>query len=110
MYKDGIRSDGSKIGTYSNLTIEFKKIKGQKYDHITLKDTGDFYDSFKPFVDSNGDIEINTDPIKIDVFGDKTNLIEKYGSNIVGLTSENIDKLNKVLIPKIRKYVLEQVF
>lgn len=39
----GLRSDGSEITpSYSNLTIELKKAKGQPTDRVTLFDTGGF--------------------------------------------------------------------
>ena len=50
---DGERADGKMIetnqadGKYHPLTIEYKKEKGQKYDVVTLKDTGKFYKSLK---------------------------------------------------------------
>jgi hypothetical protein len=49
----GLRSDGSEIlPSYSDFTIEMKKLKGQPYDRVTLQDTGDFYRGIKS--DVNG--------------------------------------------------------
>lgn len=40
----GFRSDGSEIlPSYSDFTIQMKKLKGQETRWVTLKDTGDFY-------------------------------------------------------------------
>lgn len=62
MYELGVDAKGEPLGDYSPVTIHGKpgpngfpgKIeKGQRYDHITLKDTGEFYDSMKVQVDSD---------------------------------------------------------
>ena len=47
LYEEGIDSQGRSLGEYTPYTIEIKKSKGQRVDHITLKDTGAFYASFK---------------------------------------------------------------
>lgn len=57
LYDKGITADGISLGEYSPATIqgtsnfEGKIQKGQRYDHITLKDSGKFYESFifKPY-------------------------------------------------------------
>lgn len=39
----GLRADGSEITpSYSELTVQIKKMKGQVFDHVTLRDTGAF--------------------------------------------------------------------
>ena len=39
----GLRADGSFISpSYSPMTVEIKKAKGQPYDRVTLRDTGEF--------------------------------------------------------------------
>ena len=111
LFEKGIRSDNTQIGEYSPFTISIKQAKGQRYDHITLKDTGDFYDSFTAFVDSSGDIEIETDPIKIDAFtGLQTDLTIKYGKDIVGLTQDNLEIIQAKLIAPVQKYIKKNIF
>ena len=108
LFDKGIRANKTKIGKYSPFTIEMKRAKGQPFNHITLKDTGEFYESFFAFVDSSGDIEIKTEPIKVDEFtGLETNLLFKYGEEIVGLTPDNLDILNRKILIPVQKYVQE---
>lgn len=107
LYDKGIDSEGRSLGDYSANTIEGttqyegKKQKGQRYDHITLNDTGAFYESFKVFLDSNSDFEITADTLK-----DTTDLIEEYGENILGLTEESLgilrEKAKEIIINYLR--------
>jgi len=88
LYERGVTVDGLSLGEYSPATIHgtsnFKgKIeKGQRYDHITLNDTGATYESEK-FVNNNDGflLTINTNLHGID-------LEEKFGK-IVGLDEKN---------------------
>ena len=50
-------------GEYSPYTVMLKKEKGQITDHVTLKDTGEFYRSFKTYWDKS-EIVITADTIK----------------------------------------------
>ncbi len=61
--------------------------KGRGGKPYTLRDTGEFWDSFKVIV-SNGLITIDADPFK-----DDDNLFDIYGQDIVGLTDENLQVL-----------------
>lgn len=87
LYDKGITSDNKELGEYSNATIqgtsnfEGKISKGQPYSHITLKDTGAFYESFK-FRNTNDGIIISANTMKPDVD------LMTYG-NILGLTNQN---------------------
>lgn len=82
---DGVFSDGTPTGKYSPLTILYKRAKGDRYDHMTFKDTGQFYDSWEVRVDRDG-LDINADG---QVSAD-TNLFTIYGNDILGLTDENM--------------------
>ncbi len=88
-------------GGYSPATITIKIAKNQPTDHITLKDTGEFYDSWTVVVKIN-EIEILANPIK----PGGTNLFEEWGDEIVGLNEENLEKyrqyLKRVLLSVIR--------
>jgi hypothetical protein len=88
LYNKGIDSNNITIGEYSNFTKDIKQRNGQRFDHITLNDTGAFYDSFKVYLTPDNDFLIYSDPIK-----DDTNLIEEYGEDIIGLTEDNLDKI-----------------
>lgn len=80
---EGKTADEGELGTYSPFTVVIKKQKNQPSDRVTLKDTGDFYSSFKVTAKKNETI-IFADTIK----GDK-DLEEVYG-NILGLNEENL--------------------
>lgn len=79
----GKTADGEQITPgYANSTIAYKKRKGQPYDRVTLRDTGEFYkkmyakaDNDKIFIGS--DVEYSHD------------LSEKYTDKIFGLDKEN---------------------
>lgn len=86
-------------GSYSPYTILLKKDKGQITDHVTLKDTGHFYSSFKTLWSAQGDgvIEITADTIKDG--GD--DLIERWGRDIIGLDETNIGVLREYAKKKV---------
>ncbi len=87
LYDKGITADGKYLGAYSPATIEGtgqyagKKAKGERYDHITLHDMGDFYASFKIAIEPQKFI-ISGDTQKPDVD------LMTYGE-ILGLTEQN---------------------
>lgn len=89
LYKRGIDSTGTPLdkigGVYARETVRIKQEKGQEADFVTLKDTGEFYRSFRVFLNGNSDLEIVTDPIK-----DGVNLFARWGEDVVGLTQENL--------------------
>lgn len=88
LFEQGIDSLGNSLGEYSDFTVEVKKLKGQRFDHITLRDSGDFYNSFQVNVGKNFFV-INADPIK-----DDTNLFTEFGVDIVGLTDTSKNELS----------------
>lgn len=89
LYEQGINSLGVSIADYMPyrpLTISIKEAKGQPTDRVTLRDEGDFEDSFY--------LEVNNTQFEIKASDFKTeDLIKKYGRQILGLTSENISEL-----------------
>jgi len=90
----GIRSDSSPIEPpYTPLTVAIKKVKGQPFDRVTLRDEGDFYQGIKIEVFQNEFRLIGTD--------NKTFKLEsKYGEAILGLTQENrIRLIEEILLP-----------
>lgn len=109
LFEEGIDSLGVSLGSYSTATIEGtanfegKKSKGQRFDHITLLDTGEFYKSFKITV-TNGGFIMDANPVKED-----GNLFDDFGKEIVGLTQENlqivIDAIREKILTKIRKQI-----
>ena len=80
----GITSGGSSIRPfpYAKSTINYKRRKGQPTDRITLKDSGDFYESIQ--VEARPvDFVISTQ-ITYSIF-----LVARY-ADILGLTAENL--------------------
>ena len=99
LFDEGIDSDGNSLGRYADFTIELKKEAGQRFDHITLLDTGKFYKSFKITV-SKGGFFIDADPVK-----EKSNLFDNFGEEILGLTKENL----QIVIDAIREKILAEI-
>jgi hypothetical protein len=97
LHDKGVDSLGVTLGQYSAYTKQIKLNKGQSIKHITLKDTGEFYESFDVKPNQKG-FTIFADAQKED-----TNLIEAYGKDILGLTDESI----KLLIEFIKPYYIE---
>lgn len=101
----GIDSKGNSLGEYSPFTIRLKIQKGQRHDHVTLLDEGDFYESFKVNVDSNGFTIEADDFSKYD-----RPLTEIYGVEIIGLTDENKASLNEYIIDNYGEYIASKLF
>jgi len=100
LFDDGIRSDGSSLPDYSNTSIN---VYGKQAGHITLKDTGEFYQSFVVKVDNSG-IDIIADTQK-----DDTDLAKKYRKEILGLTEENTGLLRELLTNNYREYLRDRI-
>lgn len=101
LYEKGIDAEGRSLGEYSLATIygtsnfAGKIEKGQRYDHITLNDTGEFYQSFR-FVNQSDGFTITADSVK-----DGNDLEQVFGK-IVGLTQESVQEI----IPEVREKML----
>lgn len=98
----GVNSKGQQLdevgGEYSPYTVMIKKEKGQITDHVTLKDTGRFYRSFKTYWDDSAkEIVITADTI---VEGGD-NLIDRWGREIIGLDEQNIGVLREYAKQKL---------
>ena len=104
LYELGVDSLGNSLGEYSPFTIPFKVEKGQRFDHITLKDTGDFYESFIVTPLKTG-FKIDANPIK-----DDDNLFDLFGKDIVGLTEENQERLVAFIEADFNKKLEERLF
>lgn len=108
LFNKGIDSTGKSLesigGFYSFETVNIKNEKGQPTDRVTLKDSGDFYNSFRVFLNNKGFV-ITADTIK-----DTDNLIDRWGADILGLTDESLstlrDKAKQIIIPYVRKKIL----
>lgn len=89
LYEEGIEGRGIEIMSYQPYTaktIKIKQKKGQPYDRVTLKDTGEFYSSLHVEFDDEGFYVTSTD--------DKAEyLLARYGKTIFRLTNENFSEL-----------------
>ena len=107
LYEMGVNSKGESIGDYSIKTIGIKEEKGQITDHVTLNDTGAFYESFSVVLNSSFDFEISANVIK-----DTSNLIEDWGKEILGLNEDSLKllrvKVKEILIPYVKKTILNR--
>jgi len=100
MWSKGIDGFGKSLGEYSPYTKKIKSTKGQRIDHITLRDTGEFHKSIKVILTSAG-VQITSDPVK----EDGTNLINEYGEAILYLTESNLNEFkNDFLKPDLLIY------
>lgn len=96
LYDKGVDSFGRRLKEYSNLTKKIKRSKGQPFNRTTLFDTGSFTKLFQ--INKNKQI-FSTDPKSSD-------LQDKYGTAIFGLTEENNKKVNyEIFKPKIQEFV-----
>ena len=106
LYERGIDRNGKALSDehpYRPMTIEFKMAKRQPYDRVTLRDEGDFHSSFK--IDArHNDFEIYATDIKTLM------LAEKYGSEIFGLTNENLNEfICEYLYPELREQLIKSL-
>ena len=87
LYNKGVDSLGLPIGSgeYKPFTIAEKQRKGQRYDHITLNDTGAFYNSWVVVVHLDGLI---LDADDHSIYDEP--LFDVYGEDVLGLTDESI--------------------
>lgn len=122
LYDGGIDSTGTRLsnigGSYTPSTVLIKNDarnspKGRSFrvvtpDRVTLFDEGDFYKSFGIKVTEEA-FTLFADPIKSGAQG-STNLFDRWGVNIVGLTDENLIILQDAIIPDIQKAIKERIF
>lgn len=85
----GVDEDGDVIGFYSMLTERISKGRKKFNTPYTLNDTGEFFRSMYVQVLKDSFV-IDADPKK-----GTTNLFDKYGEGIIGLTAENLDKVKE---------------
>ena len=100
LFKEGVDGLGDKLKQYTPFTISIKESKTPKQptDRTTLKDTGQFYNSFRVDVNQGGEVKI--------VVNDINDLTEKYGINILTLSDDGIEKIKPQVIEKIKEYVI----
>lgn len=107
LYEQGVNRLGVNImdyAPYSPLTIEIKKEKGQPYNRVTLRDEGDFEQSFY--------VEADRQQFTIKAADWKTeDLIQRYGRQILGLTEENkIILIWAYIYPELKAKTKEYIY
>jgi hypothetical protein len=108
---EGVNSQGEQLsdigGAYSPITMELSRKKGRpkrSATTINLRDTGEFYRSFRVTVrDSEIVISANTRKPT----GDLTN---RWGDDILGLTDENKQKLINFAKVKYLQYLKRTIW
>lgn len=97
---EGVKSNNEPIEpAYSQSTIQRKKQKGQPYDRVTLKDTGDFYRGYHLQV-------INGELVEDSNVTYAPKIEKKYGAGIWGLSDDsNETYVNFYLEPDLQKRV-----
>ena len=106
LYEKGIEGRGTEIMSYQPYTartIRIKQKKGQPYDRVTLKDTGEFYNSLHVEFDNEGFYVTSTD--------DKAKyLLARYGKTIFRLTDENFSELlSDYIKPSLQEKLKERL-
>lgn len=134
LYDKGIDSKGTSLGQYSPATIQgTKNFKGKielglRYDHITLYNSGEFYNSWKfknkateflftanakkTSMENAYDQGAHGNVFKLSKKQKVTNvdLTLEYGKDIIGLTNENIAKVRVWVKPDVVKKIRREVF
>lgn len=97
---EGIDSLGNTLGDYSEISVE---VFGKREGHITLEDTGDFYNSFRVFVTFD-DLTITANTLK-----DDTDLTFRFGKDIIGLTEPNLEKVKELILESMIKVIRKMI-
>lgn len=96
----GILADEKELPFYSKTSVDvYGKPSGKRW---TLKDTGDFYDSFDIVQVTEKDLTINADSVKEDVD------LSEYGK-ILGLTEESRLILKDKIIGQVQEIILNEI-
>jgi hypothetical protein len=104
MYNLGVDGKGETLGEYAPVTISFYKPRAAsigndgRTDHVTLKDTGEFYASFRVASTNEGLV------VKAETDKGDNDLIDIY-PNLLGLT----DASKAEILPEIRQSILELI-
>lgn len=86
---------------YSATTRLMKFLKHQPTNRVTLRDTGDFYQSFKVVATIEG-FELEATDFKTE------KLVFKYGKDIIGLTDKNLSIfVHEYIYPELNRTLRE---
>jgi hypothetical protein len=104
LFNKGIDALGNSLGDYSQTSVE---VFGKRAGHITLKDTSEFYESFVVLVRKDS-LVIRANTFKEGEKG-TIDLTDRFGDEIIGLTSENLEVITEMILINIIKYVKKQL-
>lgn len=99
LFKLGQDAKGDSLGSYADSTKRIKIKKRQPVDRVTLKDTGDFYDSITvTATDTEVIIETSIEYAKY--------LVKRYGKDILGVQDMLLkDFYEKYIVPELDKKI-----
>lgn len=107
LFEKGIDAKGKSLisigGAYSFATVEIKRRKGQQTDWVTLKDTGDFYESFEVLPRRNEFV------IAANTLKEGEDLQARWGDDLLGLTEESRKVLLFNLIPLLQNEIKKRL-
>lgn len=107
LFTTGSDTNGRSLGVYAKKTIQRKIKKGQPYDRVTLRDTGDFQKSISLKISQKGFTFIASDY--------KTEELQsRYGADILGLPTtvwneQFRQQYANRIIATLRKKLLEKL-
>tara|TARA_R110001632_G_scaffold186363_1_gene306735 strand:+ start:3637 stop:4083 length:447 start_codon:yes stop_codon:yes gene_type:complete len=109
--KKGLNSEGVKLsdigGEYSAVTLDLNPDKVA--DKVDLFDTGKFYESIIAQANLVDFVEITANPIKVEESGQRVNLYNRWGKDIIGLNEENLQELIEIVKDKLIIEILKKV-
>ena len=106
LFKKGERSDGLKLTpAYADSTKSYKRKRGQRISNVTLKDSGDFYNSIRVYP-ADEEVEIKTDgSLNYSKF-----LEGRYGAEIYGLQDKFIKEFyNRFISKPVTRFIQKAV-
>ena len=103
LFNLGEDSTGASLGEYAPFTVVIKQEKGQRFDHITLNDTGEFYESFT-FHATGTELIFDANPVK-----DDDNLFDNFGIDILGLNYFDRNRLIETIYIELKFYLLNKL-
>jgi hypothetical protein len=103
LFNLGEDSTGASLGEYAPFTVVIKQEKGQRFDHITLNDTGEFYESFT-FHATGTELIFDANPVK-----DDDNLFDNFGIDILGLNDFDRNRLIETIYIELKFYLLNKL-
>jgi hypothetical protein len=102
LFNTGEDSNENALPSYSANTVAIKARKGQPTDRTTLKDTGEFYNTFDLIFNTELDFEIIADDMGKELF-------DRYGKDIVGWNTENTNEIKEFIQKRFIEIAIKQV-